>query len=91
VVPAGTGFRSSSTSSTTARSPASTSTGSSGAVTPSTPSLEPNWSTTGTPNAAATRRRTSTGNCSLLPVTIRGAIRSRPASCSAASTASADG
>ena len=63
-------------------------TSSSGAEVPTSPSLEPKVSTTGAPNAARMVARASVVSVSPVHVTMRGAIRSRPASCSRASRAS---
>ena len=86
--PSARGRFSASTSSTTHMSVAKVRTDPPGSPWPTSPSVEANMSITGTPNAAVSVIRVSAVSCSLVDVTDRGAIASRPSICSRASCAS---
>ena len=90
-VPGDTGRLSSSTSSTMQPSSANTIASSPGLLLPTRPSVEPKPSISGTWNPSVIAARSSGVQVSLVQVTATGAIRSRPARCSAASRASTVG
>ena len=62
-----------------------------GSLAPTNPSVEANWSTTGTPNPASIASRTSGVSGSLVELTASGEISRRPAARSRASSANLPG
>jgi hypothetical protein len=62
-----------------------------GALLPTSPSVDPNVSTTGTENASLMAARASARSVSLVEEMTSGVTCSRPACCSAASCASTEG